>query len=92
MKRDPALDPFRDLDDFRLLMIDRTSPTKPVARASGRLELAHRTRPTDGGDRPGSGAHHSSESRNTIDPSITLRWNNTKKKTVSRIWFGRPKK
>ncbi len=42
MKRDPALDPFRDRDDFRLLMLDCTFPTKPFARTSGRLELAHR--------------------------------------------------
>jgi hypothetical protein len=32
MKRDPALDLFRDRDDFRLLMLARTFPTKPFAR------------------------------------------------------------
>jgi hypothetical protein len=43
MKRDPALDRFCDRDDFRLLMLDRTFPTKSFARTYGRLDLAHRT-------------------------------------------------
>lgn len=46
MKRDPALDRFCDLDDFRLLMLDRTFPTKSFARTYGRLDLAHRAPPT----------------------------------------------
>jgi hypothetical protein len=33
MRRDPALDPFRDREDFRPLMMDPAMPADPFAAA-----------------------------------------------------------